>query len=108
VNDGEIIPAIAETAARISTRVDDTAWYLFGSFLRNPRASADIDLLVVCASDIDAALVRMELRDLCTAWPLHITIMTKDEASETDFAKSEGCRQIYPSPGGTGVSLNKR
>ena len=86
-----MIEAVRHEAERISSKILGTRWYLFGSFTRNPRGAADVDVLVVCRSHADAIRIREEIHDVCSDWPLHLLLMTDSEEEQTKFIVSEGC-----------------
>lgn len=86
-----MIVAIQSEAERVKNLALGTRWYIFGSFIRNPRRAADVDILILCKSQADVRRVRDEALDICSEWPLHLLLMTEAEEQETNFIASGGC-----------------
>ena len=92
----ELILSLRTEAERISKLSPDAVWYLFGSTLEAFERAADIDVLVLCASNYAVALVRHELQDACMSLPLHLVLLTREEEAELKFISMQGCVQVYP------------
>ena len=71
-------------------------WYGFGSYFKGQLVFGDIDILVVCRSPQEATKIRTQTAKLCERWPLHLLIMTEDEALETNFIAAENCKLLWP------------
>lgn len=93
------IDLILEAAKAISSVVPRTDWYLFGSFLKNPVAAPDIDLLVVCQDHLAGTRIREYLSaNILVEWPIHLLIMTTQEEIEANFIVGQCCRSIFKTP----------
>jgi hypothetical protein len=84
-------------AQRIDQLSPNAVWYLFGSTLESFQNAANIDLLILCADDDVASLVRHELQDTCLSFPLHLFLLTRQEEAELNFIAQEHCMKVYPS-----------
>jgi len=91
MSNDNIMAAIQSEAERVNDLALGTRWYIFGSFIRNPRWAADVDILIICKSQADVRRIRDETLDICSEWPLHLLLMTEAEKQETNFVASEGC-----------------
>jgi predicted nucleotidyltransferase len=85
---------IVGEARALSKVLPRIAWYGFGSYFRGQSAFQDIDVLVVCDTTEEAIFVRAHTAELCARWPLHLVIMTQDEAAETGFVATESCEPL--------------
>jgi hypothetical protein len=88
------ISALYEEVARIKGQMPSSRWYLFGSITTTKRPVGDIDLLVVCETPADCALVRAELEAVCSEFPIHLLLMTLREEAEVQFIKGESAVEI--------------
>ncbi|MBT9471823.1 MAG: nucleotidyltransferase domain-containing protein [Phenylobacterium sp.] len=86
----EILAVLATLCERLPT----TRWYGFGSFFNGRASFSDIDILAVSRDERESLDVRKALSELSSAWPIHLIVMTKDEAVETDFVARQGCRLL--------------
>lgn len=92
-----VIDLIRSEAERIATAIGkDFIWYIFGSFSREPKIAADIDLLIICHSHRQTQELRTALSGLCLELPIHLLLMTTEEAIETQFVSSQKCYEIFP------------
>lgn len=69
-------------------------WFGFGSFFNDEEIFSDIDLLAVCDTLANAALVRQRSLLVCSDWPIHLLVMTTRECAETKFIDSEACKLL--------------
>ena len=86
----ELLTALSDLKEDLPT----TQWYGFGSFFNGRDSFNDIDLLAVCLDGNEAAIIRRALSELAIAWPIHLIVMTEDEAVETGFIIRQGCRLL--------------
>jgi hypothetical protein len=85
------ITEILQEIERITRGLPEASWYGFGSYFNKQGAFGDIDILVVCSNNRDAATIRANTENICASWPLHLVIMTEDEQRETGFVAFERC-----------------
>jgi predicted nucleotidyltransferase len=88
-----IVTEIIDTVESLPTRGPLHA-YLFGSALRAEGVWSDIDILLVCETEVDGRLARRAMSDLCARYPIDLVIMTSEEEIEFDFIRSESCRWV--------------
>lgn len=91
-----LLEKIHAEAFRIGRNIEGAKWYLFGSSVDPDKLASDIDLLVVCRSSDDVALVRSELRELCSRLPLHLFLVTYEEEAELQFRKGIKSIGVFP------------
>jgi predicted nucleotidyltransferase len=95
----EILGLLVREARRISSKIPATTWYLFGSFAVRPGTANDIDVMVLCGTERDAAQVRTEMKLVCLELPIHLFLVTHAEEAELGFIESQRCQQLWPLPG---------
>lgn len=88
--------ALRSHAREIDEQVGGTSWYLFGSAMQSVELANDVDILVLCSTDVDADKVRRLIDVDLMNIPLDVSIFTFDEESEVGFIQNQGCIQIYP------------
>jgi predicted nucleotidyltransferase len=78
------------------------AVYLFGSARHGEREPADLDLLVVYAAGLERHAMRQIGEPLREALddrfdvPLHLLLLSSEEARETGFVEFEDAVQVWP------------
>ena len=93
------ITALQVFAYRLSKIADGSEWYLFGSVDRDNSSAADVDLLILCRDADQASGLRTAIDpDIC-GMPLHLSLMTYDEAKETGAVSCQRATKIYPVTG---------
>jgi hypothetical protein len=90
----EVLHEIVGEARALSEVFPRVAWYGFGSYFRGQPAFQDVDVLVVCHTTEEAIFIRAHAANLCAQWPLHLVIMTEDEAAETRIVATENCQKL--------------
>ncbi len=65
-------------------------WYLFGSVNRGAQHPEDIDVLILCNSDQQADTLRRLIDHASLSLPLHLSLMTFDEASAIAAVRMQG------------------
>ena len=71
-------------------------WHLFGSVARNEPDAADIDLMILCKSDEQADTLRRVIDPDTLALPLHLALLTFDEAAAIDAVRVQRSLAIFP------------
>jgi hypothetical protein len=92
----QVIASLREFAASLGATADGSEWHLFGSVVQNIPAAADIDLMILCKSANQADLLRRTIDPDALALPLHIALLTFDEASEIDAVRVQHSSVIFP------------
>ncbi len=91
-----IISGLVELAVSLGTKAEDTEWYLFGSADRDELDAADIDLIILCKDDVHADLLRIAIDPDAFLLPLHLSLMTFDEAVEINVVSLQLGSLIFP------------
>lgn len=87
---------LIEAIRTSETCLAGTVWYIFGSLLRNKKANADIDLLVLYDREEQVDQIRASLKARLLERPVDVLFMSFIEESELDFVRSEGCVEVFP------------
>lgn len=91
-----VIASLRELAVSLGAKADGTEWHLFGSVDRDEPNAADIDLMILCKSDDQADALRRAIDPDALALPLHLALLTFDEAAEVDAVRVQCSRAIFP------------
>lgn len=91
-----VVANLRELATSLGPEADGTEWHLFGSVDRDEPNAADIDLMILCKSDDQADALRRTIDPEGLALPLHLALMTFDEAIEVDAVRVQRSRVIFP------------
>ncbi|MCY1289437.1 hypothetical protein D9M68_573060 [compost metagenome] len=93
---GRVITSLRELAVSLGPKAKGTQWHLFGSVDRDDPEAADIDLMILCNDDDQADTLRQAIDPDAFLLPLHLALMTFDEAAEVDAVRVQRSRAIYP------------
>lgn len=91
-----VITSLRELAASLGTEVEGTHWHLFGSVARNDPNAADIDLMILCKNDEQADSLRRAIDPDALALPIHLGLLTFDEAAEIEAVRVQRSLTIFP------------
>lgn len=91
-----IVRGIREIALSLGPKAEGTQWHIFGSVDRDEADAADIDLLVLCKTDDQADALRQAIGPDVLELPLHLALMTFDEAAAIDATGVQQSRVIIP------------
>ena len=91
-----VVASLRELAVSLGLKADGTEWHLFGSVDRDEPNAADIDLMILCQSDDQADVLRRVIDPDALALPLHLALMSFDEAAEVDAVLVQRSRAIFP------------
>lgn len=91
-----IVGSLREIASSLGPKAEGTQWHIFGSVDRNEASAADIDLLVLCKSDDQADALRRAIDPDALERPLHLALMTFEEAAAIDATGVQQTRMIVP------------
>lgn len=91
-----VITSLRELAASLGSEAEGTQWHLFGSVARNEPDAADIDLMILCKSDAQADKLRRVIDPDALTLPLHLALLTFDEAAEVDAVRVQRSLAIFP------------
>lgn len=91
-----VITSLCKLAVSLGIKADGSQWHLFGSVDRNEADAGDIDLMILCKSDGQADALRRAIDLDALELPLHMALMTYDEAAEVDAVRVQSSRAIFP------------
>lgn len=91
-----VVDSLRELAVSLGPAAHGSEWHLFGSVDRDEIDAADIDLLILCNGDAQADAIRQAIDPDSLALPLHLGLMTFDEAAEVDAVHVQRSTIIFP------------
>ena len=91
-----VVTSLRELAVSLGLEAEGTQWHLFGSVDRDEPDAADIDLMILCKSDDQADALRRAIDTDALTLPLHMALMTFDEAAEVGAVRVQRSRAIFP------------
>lgn len=91
-----VVASLREFAVSLGPAIDGTEWHLFGSVDRDEPSAADIDLMILCKNDGQADLLRRAIDSAELELPLHLALMTFDEANEVKAIQVQRSSAIFP------------
>lgn len=91
-----VVAKLCEFAHSLGQKAEGSQWHLFGSVNRDEPDAADIDLMILCTGDAQADELRKSIDIDYFLLPLHLSLMTFDEAAEIDAASMQLSSIIYP------------
>ncbi|OCB77158.1 hypothetical protein B0A79_01955 [Flavobacterium piscis] len=78
----------------LSLKVNFVDFYLFGSFLLNPRSANDIDILIIYENKNQIKVIKKDFENLSKEFPLHMNYFTHKEEKELNFIKTQRAKKI--------------
>lgn len=91
-----IVNSLRELAVSLGVKAEETEWHLFGSVERDEANAADIDLMILCKSSGQADQLRRAIDPDALELPIHLCLMTFDEADESRAVQTQQSRIIFP------------
>ncbi|WP_213957105.1 nucleotidyltransferase domain-containing protein [Variovorax sp. dw_954] len=91
-----MVTSLRDLAVSLGPEAQGTQWHLFGSVDRDEAHATDIDLMILCKSDVQADTLRRAIDSDALALPLHLALLTFDEATEVDAVRMQCSRLIFP------------
>ena len=90
-----VVTAVCEIAEKLGSVCNGSEWYLFGSVARCSPSPSDIDLMILCIDDHQADTLRRVIDADALALPIHLCLLTFDEAREIDAVQIQGAEKVY-------------
>jgi predicted nucleotidyltransferase len=90
----QTINALLNATDSLGSIAHGTEWYLFGSVDRDEASPSDIDLLILCTDATQADALRQAIDPDLYGIPLHLSLMTFDEAAEVDAVHLQQASRI--------------
>jgi predicted nucleotidyltransferase len=84
-----VVAGLRQLAISLGSLAYATEWHLFGSVDRDEPDAEDIDLMILCASHTQADSLRSAIKPDLLALPLHLSLMTFQEAAEIDAVRMQ-------------------
>lgn len=84
-----VIRKLKELAVSLGPIASGTEWHLFGSVNRDDPNASDIDLMIFCVSDFQADMLRHAIDPDSLSLPLHLSLLTFDEAATIDATTTQ-------------------
>lgn len=91
-----VVIGLRELALSLGPKAEGSQWHLFGSVDRDESDAADIDLMILCESDSQADALRQAIDPDAFVLPLHLALLTFDEAAEIEAVRMQDSRAIFP------------
>lgn len=79
-----VIASLKQVAVSLGPVAQGSEWHLFGSVNRDEIDASDIDLMILCTSDAQADMLRQGIDPDSFSLPLHLALLTFDEAAAID------------------------
>lgn len=91
-----VVLDLRKLAQSLGPKAYETEWHLFGSVERDVANPKDIDLMILCNSASQADALRRAIDPDALFLPIHLSLLTFDEAREIDAVRVQQSRVIYP------------
>jgi predicted nucleotidyltransferase len=91
-----VVAELRKLAASLGSAAHGTEWHLFGSVDRDESDAADIDLMIFCRSAAQADVLRQAIDPNSLELPIHLSLMTFDEAAKVDAVRVQCSTAIVP------------
>ena len=91
-----VVTNLRALAMSLGPMAKGSQWHLFGSVDRDEQDAADIDLMILCSNDDQADALRQALDLDVLELPLHLSLMTVEEAAEIKATRMQCSRSIFP------------
>lgn len=91
-----VVKELCEFAASLGVEAKGSQWHLFGSVDRDEPGAADVDLMILCESDNQADMLRRAIDLDAFALPIHLALLTFEEAAAVDAIRVQRSRAIFP------------
>lgn len=91
-----IVRALSRLAENLGVTSIGSEWYIFGSADRNTVNAADIDLMILCLDAFQTDELRRAIDPDQFSIPIHLALLTFQEALEVDAVNVQQASKIYP------------
>lgn len=88
------LPKVMMRLEQVRVSLAGARTFLFGSITTGRRPAGDLDVLVVCADEVDSDRARRIMSRPCVHYPVHLMIMTFAEETELDFIAGVGAIEV--------------
>ena len=90
------ITRLRTLAISLGSTVEGSEWHIFGSVDRNEPNAEDIDLMIFCENDNQADFLREAIDPNSLDLPIHLSLMTFEEAVESNAAHVQSSSIFFP------------
>lgn len=91
-----VVISLRGLAISLGPKAEGTQWHLFGSVDRDESHALDIDLMILCKCDNQADTLRRVIDPDAFFLPLHLALMTYEEAADVDAVRVQRSHAIFP------------
>lgn len=91
-----IVTNLRELAVSLGPASAGSEWHLFGSVERDDQDAEDIDLIIICKSNLQADTLRQAIDPDSLELPLHLSLLTFEEVEQIDAVRVQCSRAIFP------------
>jgi hypothetical protein len=91
-----IVDSLHDLARNVGAIAEGSEWHLFGSVDRDESDSSDIDLMILCVDASQADALRQAIDADSLPLPLHLALLTYDEARQVDAVGVQRSSRIFP------------
>lgn len=96
----DLIASLRELVVLLGPIANGTEWHLFGSVNRDDPDASDIDLIILCESDVQADMLRQAIDPDSFSLPLHLSLMTFEEAVSIEATSMQQRTLVIRVPSG--------
>ncbi len=96
MNRQRVVASLRDLAVSLGSKAEGAQWHLFGSVERDEPSAADIDLMILCNDDDQADTLRRSIDQDALLLPIHLALLTFDEAAEIEAVRVQYSRVIFP------------
>lgn len=93
-----VVANLKQLAVSLGSANHGTEWHLFGSVNCDKLDASDIDLMILCNNDAQADALRKAIDPDSLIRPLHLALLTFDEAAAINAIKVQQGTLIFRCP----------
>lgn len=90
-----VVASLRQLAVSLGPVAHGAEWHLFGSVNRDEPDASDIDLMILCNDDAQADTLRLAIDPDSLALPIHLALLTFDEAAAIDAVQVQQSTVIF-------------
>lgn len=93
-----VVASLKQLAVSLGPAAHGAEWHLFGSVNRDELDASDIDLMILCNDDSQADALRQAIDPDSLVLPLHLALLTFDEAAAINAIQVQQSTVIFRCP----------
>lgn len=102
-----VVESLKQLAISLGAATHGAEWHLFGSVNRDKLDASDIDLMILCNDDAQADALRKAIDPDSLMLPLHLALLTFDEAASINAIKEQQSTAIFRFPPATTEAIER-